>query len=91
MKTVLALGLLMTAIATPPVAVADENSYVQRIEPRMAQLTRDQILTEGYRVCQLTHSGHGSSDAIPMVTKDLAVSVPAAVDIIAAAVVELGC
>jgi predicted secreted protein len=91
MKTVLALSLLITTVAAAPVAAADENSYLQRIEPRMAQLTRDQILTEGYKVCQLTRSGHGSSDAIPMVTKDLAVSVPAAADIIAAAVVELGC
>ena len=41
-------------------------------------------------MCQLTRSGHGSSDAIPVVTKDLAVSVPAAVDIIAAAA-EVGC
>jgi hypothetical protein len=91
MKTALALSLLITAVTSAPVAAADETSYLQRIEPRMAQLTRDQILTEGYKVCQLTRSGHGSSDAIPMVTKDLAVSVPAAADIIAAAVVELGC
>ncbi|MBX8689331.1 hypothetical protein A5722_01630 [Mycobacterium vulneris] len=81
----------VTAVAFAPVAAADENSYLQRIEPRMAQLTRDQILTEGHKVCQLTRSGHPSSDAIPIVVEDLAISVPAAVDIIIAAAGELGC
>ncbi|MFN6554242.1 hypothetical protein ACP6C7_14485 [Mycolicibacterium septicum] len=47
MKTVLALSLLITAVASAPVAAADENSYLQRIEPRMAQLTRDQIPHRG--------------------------------------------
>lgn len=84
----IALG---TAVATAPTAGADETGYLQRLQSRLAYLTTQQLLTEGHKICQFTHSGHPSSDAIPMVTKDLAISVPAAVDIIVAAGVELGC
>lgn len=78
-------------VATAPTAIADEAGYLQRLQSRLAYLTAQQLLTEGYKVCQLTHSGHPSSDAIEMVSKDLAISVPAAVEIIVAAGGELGC
>ncbi|AEV76591.1 hypothetical protein MGALJ_03860 [Mycobacterium gallinarum] len=83
--------LIGAAITTAPTADADQDSYLKRIEPKMAFLTRTQILTEGQKVCQLIRSGHSSSDAIPMVVEDLNMSVPSAVDLIIAAVVELGC
>ncbi|KUI00816.1 hypothetical protein AU190_15930 [Mycolicibacterium acapulense] len=79
------------SITTAPTALGDQDSYLQRIEPKMAHLTRAQILTEGQKVCRFIRSGHPSSDAVPMVIEDLAISVPAAVDLIIAAVVELGC
>lgn len=79
------------SITTASIAVADQDSYLQRIEPKMAYLTRAQILTEGQKVCHFIRSGHSSSDAVPMVIEDLAISVPAAGDLISAAVVELGC
>lgn len=86
------LALVIGAVVTTaPTASADQDSYLQRIEPRMAFLTRTQILTEGQKVCQFIRSGHSSSDAIPMVIEDLHMSVPSAADLIAAAVVELGC
>ena len=59
-------------VATAPTAIADEAGYLQRLQSRLAYLTAQQLLTEGYKVCQLTHSGHASSEAIPMVSKDLA-------------------
>ncbi|MEU0497510.1 hypothetical protein [Mycobacterium sp. NPDC006124] len=77
-------------VAAPP-AGADEAGYLERLQSRLAYLTTQQLLTEGYKICQLTHGGRPSSDAIPMVTKDLAISVPAAIDIIVAAGGELGC
>lgn len=84
--------LIGAAITTAPTADADQDSYLKRIEPKMAFLTRTQILTEGQKkVCQLIRSGHSSSDAIPMVVEDLNMSVPSAVDLIIAAMVELGC
>jgi len=79
------------AVATAPTAGADEAGYLQRLQSTLVYLTPQQLLTEGYKVCQVTHSGHPSSDAIPMVSKDLGISVPAAVDIIVAAGGELGC
>lgn len=85
---VIAVG---AAVVAAPPAGADEAGYLQRLQSRLAYLTTQQLLTEGYKICQLTHSGRPSSDAIPMVTKDLAISVPAAVDIIVAAGGELGC
>lgn len=84
----IALGI---AVAAAPTAGADETGYLERLQSRLAYLTTQQLLTEGYKICQLTHSGHPSSDAIPMVSKDLAISVPAAVDIIVAVGGELGC
>ncbi|OAN28415.1 hypothetical protein A4X20_30160 [Mycolicibacterium iranicum] len=86
----LALGIGI-AVTTAPAASADQDSYLQRIEPTMTFLTRDQILTEGHKVCQFLRSGHSSSDALPMVIEDLDMSVPSAVDLIIAAVVELDC
>jgi hypothetical protein len=86
--TALSIGV---AVATAPSASADERGHLQRLESKLAYLSSQQLLTEGYKVCQLTHGGHPSTDAIPMVTKDLAISVPAAVDVIAAGVGELGC
>ncbi|WP_048425130.1 DUF732 domain-containing protein [Mycolicibacterium obuense] len=85
---VIAVG---AAVVAAPPAGADEAGYLQRLQSRLAYLTTQQLLTEGYKICQLTHGGRPSSDAIPMVTKDLAISVPAAVDIIVAAGGELGC
>lgn len=79
------------AVATAPLAGADEAGYLQRLQSTLAYLTPQQLLTEGYKVCQQNRRGHPSSDAIPMVTTDLAISVPAAVDIIVAAGGELGC
>jgi hypothetical protein len=93
MTRILATLALMigAAITTAPAAGADQDSYLQRIEPRMAFPTRTEILTEGHKVCQFIRSGHSSSDAVPMVVEDLNMSVPSAVELIIAAVVELGC
>ena len=85
---VLATGF---AIGAAPPAVADEGDYLNQLQPRMAFLTGEQLLTEGFRVCRYLGAGRPSSDAIPVVMKDLNVTVSAAVDIIAAAVQELDC
>ena len=42
-------------------------------------------------MCQAERSGIASPDAVKMVYEDLAVSMTAAVDIVMAATVELGC
>lgn len=88
--TVVSAGVGLALVAAPQ-ANADQEAYLDRVQERLAYLSRDQILTEGYKVCQMTRSGHPSTDAIPVIIRDLGVSVPAAAEIIYAAVVELGC
>lgn len=92
MKALIAVALMLgIAITNAPSAAADESSYLRRVEVRYPYLSRQQLLAEGYKVCQFVSGSRSSSLAIPMVINDLGVSVPAAADIIATAVVELGC
>ena len=77
-------------IAAAP-AQADEATYLQRLAPRYTYLSPQQLLAEGYRVCQAERSGIVSANAVNMVYKDLAVSMAAANDIVSAAVIDLGC
>ena len=84
----LALGI---AIGVAPPAAAGEDEYLGKLRARYAYLNDDQLLTEAHKVCQMTLSGHPTPDAIPVVTKDLAISGSVAVDIIATAVDEFGC
>jgi hypothetical protein len=80
-----------TAIAVAAPVAADEDSYLQRLQPRLTFLTTEQLLSEGNKVCRATKSGMKSVDAVLMVQQDLAASVAAASDIVSAAVVELDC
>ena len=76
-------------VAAP--AQADEATYLQRLASKYAYLSPQQLLDEGYRVCQAERSGIPSPDSVKMVYEDLAVSMTAAVDIVMAAAVELSC
>jgi len=49
------------------------------------------LLSEGRAVCNAISNGMHSTDALGMVQNHLGVSVPAAGDIVSAAVVHLGC
>jgi hypothetical protein len=84
----LAIGI---AIGAAPTASADQSQYLARLVPEFAGLTPTQLLTEGYKVCRYVSTGRPTGDAIPMVTKDLGVTVSAAFDIVPAAVEELTC
>ena len=83
-----ACGRDRRGVASP--ASASETDY-PRLKDRLTFLTTQQLLSEGYRVCGAVHNGMISPDAVNMVSKDLAVSVDAALDIVSAAVGELGC
>ncbi|WP_299561672.1 DUF732 domain-containing protein [uncultured Mycolicibacterium sp.] len=83
--------LAAAALGLPATAAADEESFLQ-LRERFPFLTAEQLLTEGYRVCQVTRAGTTSSDAVVMVQRDLApagISMSAALDIVLGAVVEL--
>ena len=83
-----ALAFAVTAAAP---AVASESEYLRALQPKYVFLTAQQLLDEGYKVCNAIHGGMISPDAANMVQKDLSVSLAAAVDIVGAAAVQLGC
>lgn len=78
------------AVGTAAPAAASESDYL-RLKDSLTFLTTEQLLSEGYRACGAVHSDTRSTDAVNMVMNELGVSVNAALDIIAAAVVDLGC
>lgn len=84
--TVVALAAALS-FAAP--AAAEESDYQRVVLSRFAYLTAEQSLAEGHKICAVTRAGTPASDAVIMVTKDLQVSVPAAYDIVNAAVVHL--
>jgi hypothetical protein len=83
--------LLASAVTAAAPAAADESGYLQQLVPKYVFLSPQQLLDEGHKVCDAIHRGMISPDAAIMVQKDLAVSVTAAVDIVGAAGVQLGC
>jgi len=92
MKTVLvALLAAGVAIGVAPPAAAEESAYLNQLSPRLTFLSTEQLLTEGYKVCRYVGVGRPTADAIPLVMKDLEVTVAAALDIVSAAVQQLDC
>jgi hypothetical protein len=78
------------AVGTAAPGAADESSYLAALRDQLPFLTTQQLLTEGYKTCEIT-SRESSSNAVTIVEKDLAVSVAEAYYIVSAAVVQLGC
>ncbi|WP_319447194.1 MULTISPECIES: hypothetical protein [unclassified Mycobacterium] len=92
MRTFFAVALFAgIAIGTAPPSSADEHEYLHEIQPELAYLSSNQLLTEGYKVCRFLSPGRESSDAVPMVIKDLGVSVAAAMYIVPTAIEQLDC
>jgi len=90
LTAVVATGLASAVMAAAP-AAADENEYLRVLQPKYAFLSAEQLLDEGHKVCDAISRGMISPDAAKMVRDDLAASMAAAVDIVSAAAVELGC
>lgn len=78
------------AVGTAAPAAASESDYL-RLKDSLTFLTTQQLLSAGYRACAAVHNGVRTTDAVNMVMNDLGVSVSAALDIVAAAVVDLSC
>jgi hypothetical protein len=90
-----ALRVLITAsvasLAFAAPAAADPAEYLHAVQPWYTNLTAEQILSEGMRVCSAVRAGMTSPQAVQMVQNDLGVSTTASGDIVAAAVVHLDC
>lgn len=89
LRALIAGAAMSVAFAAP--ATADADAYLQVLQDRYTSLTPQQLLSEGRAVCNAISNGMHSTDALGMVQNHLGVSVPAAGDIVSAAVVHLGC
>jgi uncharacterized protein YoaH (UPF0181 family) len=87
----LLIAAMAASIAFAAPAAADEGEYLRKLQAEYPFLTAEQLLSAGRTVCSATSSGVSSANALQIVQKDLRVSVSAAGDIVAAAVVDLDC
>lgn len=87
----LATAVVAAAMAVAAPAAADEDTYVGPLLTTYSYLSRQQLLTEAARVCSVVLAGNPASAAVPMVQKDLLLSVPAALDVIRGAVAYRRC
>jgi hypothetical protein len=87
----LLIAAMAASIALAAPAAADEGAYLQKLQPEYAFLTAEQLLSAGRTACSAINSGMSSANALQVVQKDFRVSVSAAGDIVAAAVVDLRC
>ncbi len=79
------------AVMAAAPAQADEAAYLQRLLTKYTYLDPQQLLDEGYRVCDAERSGVPSPDSVKRVYEDLGVSMTVAVEIVFAALDDLGC
>jgi hypothetical protein len=87
---ILVAGVAMALLFAPP-AAADQGDYLHALQGKWPSLNDQQLLNEGRKVCNATHSGMNSADATLMVQKDLQMGVTEALDVVGAAIVHLGC
>ena len=86
-----AMSTIVGSLVMAAPAAADQGEYLRLMLPKYAYLNSEQLMREAAVACQITRSGRPASDAVAVVVKDLGVSVSAAGDIIAAALVHLPC
>jgi hypothetical protein len=92
---------IVTAVASTSVAVwaaapatADNSSYIDYLQKDtylVGKYSSQQLLTEGYKVCDAVSKGAKDLDAVDIVKSDLSVSDGAAIDVYSAATTMLGC
>ncbi len=88
------MAVVPAAVAFAAPAAADEQGqedFVRPLQTRYVFLSEQQLLSEGAKICGAIRSGQPASDTTMMVRNDLGVSVSAAVEIVSAAAINLGC
>jgi hypothetical protein len=86
-----AAALVAIAVWGAAPAAAGESEYLRLLQDKFSFLSTQQLLAEGHKACKVMEQGVTASNAVNMVSKDLAVSLAVAFDIVGAAAVELGC
>jgi hypothetical protein len=89
LRPVVPLMAVATTVAFAAPAAADGGEYLRAVQDRFVFLSAEQLLSEGQRICASTTGGMNSADAVIMTSDDLEVSVPAAFEIVNAAIVHL--
>jgi hypothetical protein len=89
LRVLIAAMVASLAFAAP--AAAGSGEYLQKVQPFYTNFTAEQLLSEGFRVCSAIGNGMNAPDAVQMVQDDIGASVPAAGEIVSAAVVHLDC
>jgi hypothetical protein len=85
------LAVAGMVLAFPATAAADEGDYLRPLQDKYTFVSREQLLSEGSKVCDAMNSGVSATAAVSMVQRDLGVWLTPAVDIVAAASRNLGC
>jgi len=79
------------SLAFAPSASADTAGFLHAVVPTYNNVTPQQLLAAGNMACSAIRGGMNSTNATLLVQDEIGVSVPAAGDIVSAAVVHLGC
>ena len=85
---VLTAGAAASLVFASP-AAADAASFLHAVQPYYQNFSAEQLLSAGFRVCAAQSGGMNSPNAVQMVQDDIGASVPAAGDIVSAAVINL--
>lgn len=85
--TLLAVGAAAVTFAAP--AAADEAEFLQSTGPRFVYLTHEQLLSAGHTTCTATRGGTSSPTVVDMLSHQMGIPVPAADQIVRAALVDL--
>ncbi len=83
--------MFIASVALAPQAAADQDEYLRKLQNKFPYLSAEQLIAEGDRICNATGQGTPASDVVIRVRNNLGVSIAAAGDIVATAVVDLGC
>lgn len=89
--TIFGLIAAATSLAVAAPASADQRAYLTALAPRWAYLSPNQLMSEGYKVCNFVDAGNTASSAADMVRADLTVNVDVASEIVITAIKQLGC
>jgi hypothetical protein len=81
-----------TSLGVAVPAHADQQGFLNHLEPQWAFLSAEQLLTEGHKACNAILAGSSASDATAMVAADLKTNdLVVSSEIVRTAVTQLGC
>jgi hypothetical protein len=79
------------SLAFAPSASADTAGFLHAVVPTYNNVSPQQLLAAGHKACDAIRGGMNSTNAVLLVQNDIGVSIPAAGDVVSAAVVHLDC